>query len=253
VNITDSVFNLQYAEGGIYNDAVQTTGVYQGNKFTTSQNNSTIYVATSHPSSHIVIGENFNANPTIVPDGNGFTHVRMLSPFGLDFAPVTSVSGNSVDVSSINAVILYSGPYTINNFTGGHTGQLVYVTAATTGGHVLTNAAGNVGQILFPDGQNRVLNVGESLLFYFDGDSWRPIEGTVTTQPKFAATITTTATQSDSVAVPGLSSTAHCLFSARNATAAGLRGTYLTTAPGGVTLNHFPLPEAVFDVFCSSN
>jgi hypothetical protein len=253
VNITDSVFNLQYAEGGIYNDAFQSTGVYQGNKFTTSQNNTTIYIATSHPSSHIVIGDNFNSNPTVVPDGNGFTHVRMLSPFGLDYAPITSVTGNSVDVSSINGVILYSGPYTINNFTGGHAGQLIYVTAFNTGGQVLMNGAGDAGQISFPDGQNRVLNVGESLLLYFDGNSWRPIEGAVTTQPKYAASITTTATASDSASVPGLSATAHCLFSARNAIAAPLRRTYLTVAPGSVTLNHDPIPGAVFDVFCSSN
>ena len=49
VNITDSVFNLQYGEGGIYNDdAVLTTGNYSGNKFDTSSGNFTIYIATYH-------------------------------------------------------------------------------------------------------------------------------------------------------------------------------------------------------------
>ena len=33
VNITNSNFNLQYGEGGIYNDAFLTTGTYSGNKF----------------------------------------------------------------------------------------------------------------------------------------------------------------------------------------------------------------------------
>jgi hypothetical protein len=83
----------------------------------------------SHPASNVVIGENFNSSPIIIPGGNGFTHVRMLSPLGLDYVPVSSVSGNSINVSTANGIILYYGPYTISNFTGGYTGQLLYVTA----------------------------------------------------------------------------------------------------------------------------
>ncbi|MGO9336601.1 MAG: hypothetical protein ACLPY1_03740 [Terracidiphilus sp.] len=264
VNIIDSAFNLQYGEGGIYNDAFLTTGTYQGNKFDTTTNNFTIYVATSHPASNVVLGENFNSNPTIVPDGNGLTHVRMLSPFAFDYVPVTSVTGNSIDVTTVNGVNLYYGPYTINSFTGGHIGQLLYVTAVNVNGQVLINSAGGPGQIVFPDGLNRTLNVGESIMLYYDGTSWHPIESNVTSQPRYTATIITSGASADQVAVPGITAAAHCVFSARNAIAAGLSGMYLTTATGTVTLNHTALdggltrnpqavPGAIYDVFCSSN
>ena len=181
VNITNSNFNLQYGEGGIYNDAFLTTGNYSGNKFDTSASNFTIYIATSHPESSVVVGENFNSNPIVVPDGNGVTHVRMLSPFAFDYQPVTSVNGNSVDVTTFNGIALYYGPYSINSFAGGHVGQLLNVTAVNVSGHVLANSAGGNGQIVFPDGQNRTLNAGESLLLIFDGTNWRPIESAITT------------------------------------------------------------------------
>lgn len=252
VNITNSNFNLQYGEGGIYNDAVLTTGNYAGNKFAMSGNNFTIYVATSHDKSNVVIGTNFNANPIVVPDGNGVTHVRMLSPFAFDYQPVTSVSGGSIDATNSNGLALYYGPYTINSFTGGHVGQLLYLTAENVSGHVLTNAAGGTGQILFPDGQNRMLNAGESLFLIFDGTSWRPIESAVTSQPRYVGTVTTTATVSDHVSAPGMTAAAHCLFSPRNATAGSLTGTYVTSGSGSVTLNHPPTPGAVYDVFCSA-
>ena len=253
VNITNSNFNLQYGEGGIYNDATLTTGNYTGNKFDTSGNNTTIYVATSHPQSQIVIGVNFNNNPIIVPDGNAVTHVSMLAPFGLDYTAVTSVSGNIVDVSRTSGVILYYGPYTINGFTGGHIGQLLYVTALDVSGHLLTNGSGSPGQIVFPDGMNRSLQIGESILLYYDGTNWRPIESSVTAQAKYSTTITTSGASVDEVALPGITVTAHCLFSARNAVAASLTGIYLSTTSGKVILNHQPIAGGVFDVFCSSN
>ena len=253
VNITNSNFNLQYGEGGIYNDAVLSTGNYSGNKFDTSANTFTMYIATTHPASNIVIGENFNSSPIIVPDVNGVTHVRMHSPFGFDYTAVTSVSGNSINVGLTNGAILYYGPYTINNFTGGYVGQLLYVTAFNVGGHVLTNSAGGAGQIVFPDGLNRTLSVGEGIMLYFDGNNWRPIESAITTQARYTATITTTAAPADEVTVSGITSAAHCVFSARNAVAASLAGTYLTTGNGTVTLSHTSVAGAVFDVFCSSN
>ena len=253
VNITNSNFNLQYGEGGIYNDAVLSTGNYSGNKFDTSANTFTMYIATTHPASNIVIGENFNSSPIIVPDVNGVTHVRMHSPFGFDYTAVTSVSGNSINVGLTNGAILYYGPYTINNFTGGYVGQLLYVTAFNVGGHVLTNSAGGAGQIVFPDGLNRTLSVGEGIMLYFDGNNWRPIESAITTQARYTTTITTTVAPADEVTVSGITSAAHCVFSARNAVAASLGGAYLTTGNGIVILNHAHVAGAVFDVFCSSN
>jgi hypothetical protein len=253
VNITNSNFNLQYGEGGIYNDAILTTGNYTGNKFATSGNNTTMYVATSHPQSQIVIGVNFNNNPIVIPDGNAVTHVSMLAPLGLDYTAVTSVSSNAIDVSRFNGAILYYGPYTINAFTGGHIGQILYVTALNVGGHVLTNSSGMPGQIVFPDGMNRTLQIGEGLLLYNDGSNWRPIESSITTQPRYLTTVTTSSTPVDEVAVPGLNAAAHCLFSARNALAASLTGVYLSTANGKVILNHQAIAGGVFDVFCSSN
>lgn len=271
VNITNSVLNLQYGEGGIYNDAVQTTGNYSGNVFKTITNNFTMYIATSHPQSNIVVGVNFNSNPIIVPDGNGITHVRTLAPLGLDYTAITSVPSNSIDVSLTTGAILYYGPYTINYFTGGHIGQLLYLTALNTSGHTLTNSAGGPGQIVFPDGFNRTLNAGESLLFYYDGNDWRPIESSVPTQARYIATITTSSEGPNTAPAPGITPSAHCLFSARNALAATAQRVYLTVSNGLLTLNQVPLsggiaplggifelnssitPGAIFDIFCSSN
>ncbi len=257
VNITNSVFNLQYGEGGIYNDAFLTTGNYSGNKFDTSSGNFTIYIATSHEESGVVVGQNFHSDPIIVPDGNGVTHVRMLSPFSLGYQPVTSVNGNSVDVSTFNAIGLYYGPYTINSLTGGHVGQLLYITAVNANGHVLANRAGGSGQIAFPDGQNRTLNAGVTLPFIFDGTYWRPVETATATAtagpPQYVATITTTGAPADQVNVQGITGSSHCLFSARNAAAAVLSGIYVTTGTGTITLNHSPYSGGIFDVFCSSD
>ena len=252
VNVIDTAFNLQYGEGGIYNDAVLTTGMYSGNKFDTSTNNFTMYFATTHQASNVLIGVNFNSTPIIVPDGSGFTHVRTLSPFGLDYVPVTSVVGGSINVGSANGIILYNGPFTINNLVGANQGQLLYVMALDVGGHLLTNGAGGAGQVLFPDGMNRTLNAGESLLLYFDGNNWRPIESAVSTEARYMATITTTASYSDSAVVTGITPSAHCQFSARNAAAGSLVGTYITVTDGALVLNHRPIPGAVFDVFCSA-
>jgi hypothetical protein len=257
VNITNSNFNLQYGEGGIYNDAVLTTGNYSGNKFDTSSGNFTIYIATYHAESDIVVGPNFHSNPIVVPDGNGVTHVRMLSPFSLDYQPITSVNGNSVDVSGLNIMGLYYGPYTINSLIGGHVGQLLYITAVNENGHVLANRAGGNGQIAFPDGQNRTLNAGETLSLIFDGTYWRSIESATAAAtagpPRYVATITTTGALADQIYVQGITGSSHCLFSARNAAAAVLTGLYLTTDTGAITLNHPPYTGGVFDVFCSSN
>ncbi len=254
VNIVNNVLNLQYGEGGIYNDAVLSTGNYWGNKFDTITNNFTMYVATTHPQSSIMIGANFNnAHSVIVPDGNAVTHVSTLAPFGLDYTAVTSVSNNAIDVSLMSGAILYYGPYQINDLTGGHIGQTLYIMALDVSGHTLVNGAGGVGQIVFANGMNRTLNMGEGVLLYYDGNNWHPIESSVTSQARYIGTITTTASLSDGITVPGLTGSAHCLFSARNAAAGSLQGSYLTVANGLVTLNHSPVPGAVLDVFCSSN
>jgi hypothetical protein len=253
VNVIDTAFNLQYQEAGIYNDAVLTTGQYSGNKFDTSTTkNVTMYFATSHPESNVLIGVNVNSTPVIVPDGNGFTHVQTLAPLGLDYVPITSVDGNSITVTSENGIILYNGPYTINNFVGATTGQILCVMALNMGGHVLTNGAGGAGQILFPDGMNRILNAGESLMLYYDGSNWRPIESAISTLPRYMTTITTTPSNSDSAVVNGITPSAHCQFSPRNAAAGALFGAYLTISDSTVTLVHRPIPGAVFDVFCSA-
>jgi hypothetical protein len=256
VNIQDSVFNLQYTENGIYNDTVQTTGRYDGNKFTGSGvNGLTIYIATSHPTSNIVVGTNFSSSPTIVPDANGNTHVFTLAPFGFDYSAITSVPNMTVDVGGTNAAVLYYGPYTINNFVNAHVGQILYVTALTTSGTILTNGAGGTGQILFSDGLSRTLNAGESLLLFYDGANWRPIEGAVSTQPRFVGSMITSESPSDSIPVSGLTSQGHCTYSATNSLAGELtsRNTYITVAAGSVRLNHLPLSGAIFDFFCSSN
>ncbi|HUB00959.1 MAG TPA: hypothetical protein VMA34_21690 [Terracidiphilus sp.] len=252
VNVIDTAFNLQYGEGGIYNDAFLTSGMYTGDKFDTTTNNFTIYISTSHALSNVIIGANFNSTPTIVPDANGLTHVRRLSPLGLDYVPVASVVGNTINVASANAIVLYNGPYTINNFVGATIGQILYVMALNSDGHILTNGAGGIGQVLFPDGMNRTLNAGESLMLYFDGINWRPIEGAISTEPRYLATITTTASASDAASVPGITGSAHCMFSARNAIAGSLTGSYLFISGGTLTLAHQPIAGGVFDIFCSA-
>jgi hypothetical protein len=256
VNIEDSVFNLQYRENGIYNDSIQTTGRYDGNKFTGSGTNGmTIYVATTHSMSNIVIGTNFSSTPTIIPDVNGNTHVRTLAPFGFDYSLVNSVPNNSIDVSGRSGIYLYYGPYTINNLINGQIGQIISVMAATTGGHVLTNSAGGSGQIIFPDGMNRTLNHGETILLEFDGANWRPIEGAISSQSRFVGTITTSGNELDSLAVPGISSEAHCLFSPTNAVASRLAEIYISVSAGSVKLSHRPTSDTggTFNIFCSGD
>jgi hypothetical protein len=264
VSILNSVFNLQFTENGIYNDTLQTTGTYDGNKFTGSGvNGLTIYVATAHPMSQILIGDNFSSTPTIVPDLNGISHVRTLSAFGLDYNAITSVSNGTIDVGAKNAAILYYGPYVINNLINGTLGQIVSLLALRTSGHVLTNSAGGAGQIVFPDGQNRTLNAGESLLLYFDGSNWRPIEGNITTQPRYVGTIFTESEPPpgqrglipvlDSISVPGITAQSHCYYSPNNQIAGAMNGSFITTGAGQVTLSHEAVQGGIFSIFCSAN
>ncbi len=254
VNVENNVFNLQYSENGLYNDTLQTTGMYDGNKFTGSGTNGyTIYIRTAHPMSGIVVGENFGSTPTIMPDENGITHVRTLAPFGLDYSAITSAPNNAFDVGGTNAAILYYGPYTINNIINGHIGQIIDVMALTASGHVLTNSAGGAGQIVFPDGLNRTLNVGESLLLYYDGNSWRPIEGSITTQVRFVGVITTTAALSDDFPVPGLTPQAHCSYSATNSIASTIGNIYVIANSGSVMLNHAAIAGGTFNIFCAAD
>ena len=265
VSILNSVFNLQFTENGIYNDTVMTTGTYDGNKFTGSGvNGLTVYVATVHPMSQVLIGDNFSSTPTIVPDENGVSHVRTLSAFGFDYNAITSVPDGTIDVGGKNAAILYDGPYKINSLINGTLGQLVYLTALTKSGHVLTNSAGTIGQFLFSDGQNRTLNAGESLLFYFDGSYWRPIglSQSTASQTHYVGQIITRSNYpggprgepvTDELLVTDLTSQGHCWYSPGNSAAALMTGTYITTGTGAVMLTHQPVADGEYSIFCSSN
>jgi len=264
VSIVNSVFNMQYTESGIYNDTIQTTGTYDGNKFTGSGvNGYTIYIATSHPMSQIMVGDNFSSSPTIVPDVNGVSHVRTLSAFGFDYNAVTSVPNGMIDVGGKNGATLFYGPYVINGLANGLLGQIVSLTALNASGHVLTNASGAPGQIVFPDGQNRILNIGETLLLSFDGASWRPIEGNITTQPRYVGTITTKSELPpgergavpvvDTLAVQGITPQSHCLYSANNQLASMQFNTFISPGSGFVALTHRAVDGAIFSIFCSSN
>ncbi len=254
VSITDSVFNLQYTENGIYNDSTQTTGTYDGDKFTGSgQNGMTIYVATTHPLSNITIGDNFSSTPTVTIDANGNSHVHSISPLAFDYTAVTSVPNNTISVAGENTAILYNGPYTIDYLSNGQLGQIVDIFALNKGPHTLVNAAGGAGQIIFPDGMNRTLDPGESLLLYFDGTNWRPIEGAIDQQSRFVAALTTTTSTSDSVQIQGLTAGAHCSYAATNALASTLSGVYVVANEGEITLNHSPQAGATFNLFCTAN
>jgi hypothetical protein len=90
------------------------------------------------------------------------------------------------------------------------------------------------------------------MLIYFDSTNWRPIKSAVTTQSRYMGTITTSALPSDELLIGGITPAAHCLFSAKNATAGSLYGAYLTTGEGTITLFHPSRAGGIFDVFCSS-
>lgn len=76
-----------------------------------------------------------------------------------------------------------------------------------------------------------------------------------TSQLPLVGTATTTASASDSVAVPGLTSSGHCgAPAATNATAAGLTGVYIGVAGSGtVTLYHSATAGGTFNVICTPN
>lgn len=260
VNIRNCVFNLQYRENGIYNDSLQTTGMYDGNKFTGSgENGMTIYIATHHYMSNIVVGANFSSTPTIVPDNTGHTHVRTLAPFGFDYSAVTSVTNNTLTVGGSNGLYLYYGPYTISNIVNGTIGQIISVTALTTSGHVLKNGAGGTGQILFPNGMDQILNAGETLLLMFDGTNWRPVESTITSTAapsnamKFVGTITTSTNSSDTLSGSNLTSQSHCSYVATNFVASQMSSVFVGVSADTVTLYHSQVSGGTFDIFCTSN
>jgi len=260
VNIENNVFNLQWTENGIWNDSIQTTGTYDGNKFTGSRvNGLTIYIATQHSLSNVVVGTNFQSTPTIVPDVNGNTHVRTLAAFGFDYNAITSVSNGTIDTGGSNGLYLYYGPYTITNFVNGTIGQIISVTALTNSGNVLKNAAGGAGEMLFANGMDQVLNAGETLLLMSDGANWRPIESTITSTAapshslEFVGTITTTTSPSDTLSVPSLSPQGHCNYAPTDYVASQMSSVFISVSAGVVTLNHSRVLGGTFDVFCSTD
>lgn len=68
---------------------------------------------------------------------------------------------------------------------------------------------------------------------------------------QYAGTITTTAENSNSLAVRGLTTSDHCSFTPTNSQAARLREVYVVTENGSVTLRHPPDPGATFDISCT--
>jgi hypothetical protein len=66
---------MQGTKNCIYNDAVLTTGRYEGN-YLNAAGGPTIHTATSHALSHLTIGENYdNGSHDFVSDSSGLTHV----------------------------------------------------------------------------------------------------------------------------------------------------------------------------------
>jgi len=66
---------MQGTKNCIYNDAVLTTGTYEGNHLN-AVGGHTIYTAASHALSHLTIGNNYdNGSHDFVSDSNGLVHV----------------------------------------------------------------------------------------------------------------------------------------------------------------------------------
>jgi hypothetical protein len=126
----------------ILNDAAQTGGTYEGNRFG-SATASSVKISTSNDLSQINLGANFNCGLTIIPDGNGNTHVSTIAPSG-DNMGVSSRRYNPITSNVLNAIgydhIEISGGGTINSITGGYPGRTLKITSV--GGTLILSTGG---------------------------------------------------------------------------------------------------------------
>jgi hypothetical protein len=73
-------------------------------------------------------------------------------------------------------------------------------------------------------------------------------------QLPLAASITTTASPSDTANIPGVTAASHCVATATNAAAAALTGVYVASVgTDSVTVNHAATAGASFDIVCTPN
>lgn len=166
---------------GILNDATQTTGSYEGNRFGTNVN---IKTATSHQFSSIHVGSNFwGGSLNYSPDSNGATHVETTGPLGVDFTfdggPMGGISGNTLTIwQTQSAAMIEGGPWTIKNILVGsaapQSGRLLWLTAYAGNPVTINFSAGGTGQIVGPAWlTSKTIPLGESILLYGDGSNWR--------------------------------------------------------------------------------
>lgn len=207
---------------GIYNDAVQTTGSYEGNNIPFGSVNR-IYVDTINQFSNLHIGANFlnGGTNSINANNNNFacTHTETTSPFSDNecsaagtggYNPITSTSpgtNNTLNAQLADRMDVYNGPWTINTILGGSNGRVfkVYSQAGS-----LTLATGGVSPnaiFLMNSKSTEIVPAGGTATFHYSvpnqrweedspssGNQSTGITSLATTSPITGGTITTTGT-----------------------------------------------------------
>jgi hypothetical protein len=171
----------------IYNTAVQSTGLYEGNRFGGSTN---IKVATSNRLSNIIVGPNFfSAGNIYAPDSGGNDHVTDLTAAKKSVTAINSVTNNTIPVTNQAYLEFLDGTFTVNTMTGGYAGQVLTIAARTATSVTLTNSSSTNGFSL-PNGATVVLPTGSSADFIQGGDGfWRLLGPTASTSLTDASTI----------------------------------------------------------------
>jgi hypothetical protein len=110
---------MQGTKNCIYNDAVLTTGKYEGN-YLNAVGGNTIHTATSHALSHLTIGVNYdNGSHQFVPDSNSLTHVfleanedqngRLVAAGAIESAGGQLADRATLTVSALNIPTILTG------------------------------------------------------------------------------------------------------------------------------------------------
>lgn len=191
VNILGADFNMVSgaAHYAIFNDAVQTTGKYDGLKFTGVAGvggvTAMIHVdaGVSSPTSNVEIGATFNAGKIDTAiDGNSNTHVSSLSPWilpqmiiGTGSFPVVGNTWNLVTSApgiSNSFLSLFNG-VSLNTITGGVPGQFILISNFGGAASTLKNSAGGTGQMVFTNAADRVLATNDWTMLEYDGTTSR--------------------------------------------------------------------------------
>lgn len=139
VNVRENLFNSPNNEWSVYDDATQTTGMWDGNYAIAIGRG--FNIATSNAASAIFLGTNFKfPAATITPDRSGQTHVA--SPTFSGTFTTTAATSESVTLAGCTS-ISHAWVEPTNSTAAAMTG--VFVSSPTTNGFTLNHSATSGG------------------------------------------------------------------------------------------------------------